>query len=411
MNVLFLTQVLPYPLDAGPKLRAYFVLRALARQHAVTLVSFTRSDDAAAAVAHLRGICAAVHTVPMVRSPLRTARAGAVALATGEPVIIARDAVTAMQRTLAAIMQCGPIDVVHADQTAMVQYALWAADRQQPRPALVVDAHNALYQVFRRLAEQTANPVKRRVLAWEAGRIEAYERRTYALFDEAVFVTAVDRARFDLPHARVIPICGEIGTPVARQPGAQQVGFVGTLFWPPNAQGVGWFLDEVWPRVRAQAPAATFVAAGKAPPADLVCRAEAMPGVRLAGYVAELAPLLAGCALLVVPLHAGGGMRVKIVDGWGWGLPMVSTTVGAEGLAYTPGEELLIADDAEAFAAAVVRLLCDPALGARLAEAGRRHATEHYDWRRVYGAWEEVYDAALERAGRAPVPAEAGRAL
>ncbi len=155
-----------------------------------------------------------------------------------------------MHRAIAAVLQRGPIDVVHADQTAMVQYALWAAPRQQPRPALVVDAHNALFQVFHRMAGQAANPVKRRVLAWEAARLELYERRAYARFDQVVFVTAVDRAHFDLPDARVIPICGEIAAPVPRQPGAQQVGFVGTLFWPPNAQGVGWFLDAVWPLVR-----------------------------------------------------------------------------------------------------------------------------------------------------------------
>ncbi len=131
--------------------------------------------------------------------------------------------------------------------------------------------------------------------------------------------------------------------------------------------------------------------------------------MRVAGYVADLSSLLAECALLVVPLFAGGGMRVKIVDGWGWGLPMVSTTVGAEGLAYTAGEELLVADDAPAFAAAVVRLLTDPALGERLAHAGRRRAATHYDWRRIYAAWEEVYTDAVDRAGSAPDRAQAGR--
>lgn len=409
MNVLFLTQVLPYPLDAGPKLRAYYVLRYLAQRHAVTLVSFTRPDDSAAAVAHLRSFCAAVHTTPMVRSPLRTLGAGARAMATGESVVITRDAVAAMRRVLARVMQRTPVDLVHADQTSMVQYALWAARQQQPRPALVVDAHNALFQVFRRLAAQANNPMKGHLLAWEARRLEAYERRVYAGFDQAVFVTDVDRALFDLPHAHVIPICGEVAEAVPRQRAALQAGFVGTLFWPPNAEGVGWLLDEVWPAVREQAPAATFVAAGKQPPAALARRAETLPGVRVPGYVADLAPLLAECALLVVPLHAGGGMRVKIVDGWGWGLPMVSTTVGAEGLAYTAGDHLLIADDAPSFAAAMVRLLRDPALGARLAEAGRRHAAEHYDWRRVYPVWDEVYGAALEQAGRVQTTAEMGR--
>jgi len=95
-----------------------------------------------------------------------------------------------------------------------------------------------------------------------------------------------------------------------------------------------------------------------------------------------------------VPLLAGGGMRVKIVDAWMWGLPVVSTTIGAEGIETRPGENILIADTPAEFAQAVVRLLRDREEGQRIGQAGRRWAEQHYDWRMVYRAWDRVYTIA-----------------
>lgn len=398
MRILFLTQVLPYPLDAGPKLRAYYVLRHLAARHEVLLVSFTRADDAPEAVVHLGQICAGVYTTPMNRSQLRNARAVIAALVRHEPIIIARDRVAAMFELLTTVVaRHGPIDAVHADQTSMVLYALFAAEQAVPRPRLVLDAHNALHQVFRRLAAQPGHPLRRHLWAWEADRLEAYERQTYAQFDEVVFVTATDRARFALPAAHVIPICVEPAAPIthAATPASYQVLFVGTLFWPPNADGVAWFIREVWPQVQVHCTDARLLVVGKRPPAMLVQLAAATPGVEMLGYVEELTELIAHSAVFIVPLHAGGGMRVKIVDAWSWGIPIVSTTIGAEGLDYVAGEHLLIADDASAFAAAIIRLLADSALAAHLHIAGRQLVEAAYDWRRIYAAWDTIYAPTL----------------
>jgi glycosyltransferase involved in cell wall biosynthesis len=109
------------------------------------------------------------------------------------------------------------------------------------------------------------------------------------------------------------------------------------------------------------------------------------------GYVDDPRPLLSETAVFVVPLLAGGGMRVKIIDGWTWGLPIVSTTVGAEGIALQEGVQILLADEPGAFADAVVRVLREPALRDRLASSGRAWAEERYGWRSVYRAWNGVY--------------------
>jgi glycosyltransferase involved in cell wall biosynthesis len=154
---------------------------------------------------------------------------------------------------------------------------------------------------------------------------------------------------------------------------------------------VQWFGREVWTKVREQLPEATFTVVGKNPP-DAIRALESQDlGVTITGYVPDPQPYLERAGAFIVPLFSAGGMRVKIVDAWRWGLPVVSTTIGAEGLRYQDGENILIADDAEAFAQALRRVLQDEDLNRRLRENGRHWVEEQYDWQRVYPAWDGVY--------------------
>ena len=146
-RILFLTQVLPYPLDAGPKIRAYYTLRHLARRHEVTLVSFVRPDDRPEALTHLESICGEVQAVPMRRSRLRDVRAVLEAAVRRMPVVIVRDQIAEMQEALRSLVGRQAYDVIHADQTSMAQYALsWPAPSAEERPSqrdpIVLDAHN-----------------------------------------------------------------------------------------------------------------------------------------------------------------------------------------------------------------------------------------------------------------------------
>ncbi|MEZ4555387.1 MAG: glycosyltransferase family 4 protein [Caldilineaceae bacterium] len=178
--------------------------------------------------------------------------------------------------------------------------------------------------------------------------------------------------------------------PVDRRPDARRVTFLGGLHYPPNAQGVRWFAEEIFPQVLAQVPDAVLTVIGKQPP-PLDGLGIPAANLDVLGYVADPTPYLAETAAFIVPLLAGGGMRVKIVDGWTWGLPMVSTSVGAEGTAIAPGENILLAETPGEFAAATVRLLTYPDVGRRLCEAGRCTAEQAYGWRNVYRAWDRVY--------------------
>ena len=392
MRIILLTQVLPHPLDAGPKTRAYYVLRHLAaRGHQVTLVSFTRGDDTVASQAHLRTFCHAVHTVPMRRSRMRDACFMAASLLDGRAFIIRRDTHAGMQALLDSLLARERFDVVHADQLWMAQYALRCHNLRR-----VLDAHNAVYLIPQRLAESTTNPLKRALLQREARALARYEAETCRRFDRVVAVTAEDCRLLqslagDGRSMAVIPICVDPSTklPVERKPHPRRLLILGTMFWPPNVEGTLWFARQVWPRVLPHAPEAVLTIVGKNPPPAV--RALAGPNAEVTGYVADPTPYLAESAAFLVPLHAAGGMRVKILDAWCWGMPIVATTIGAEGIAVRPGENILIADEPAAFAEAVVQLLREPSLGERLSANGRAWVEAHYDWRTVYAKWDEVY--------------------
>lgn len=401
-RILFLTQVLPYPLDAGPKVRAYHMVRHLATQHAVTLVSFVRSDDRAAYVEHLRNLCQDVYTVPIHRSVARNVRAGFKGLFTGRPIVIARDEMAEMATTLRQLARGQDFDLIHADQLSMASWGLLAAESASRRPPTVLDQHNAIYRLTERMAGEAIG-LRRLVTGREARAFRRYETNMVRSYDALLTVTAEDRdhllALFPAEERAAlaakfttVPICVDPAAvlPVTPSTHPPTILHLGTMFWPPNVNGVLWFAHEVLPLVWQAVPEARFVVVGKNPPPEVQALA-ADPRVEVTGYVADPQPYLAGADVFVVPLFSGGGMRVKILDAWLWGLPIVATPVGAEGIRLRDGENILIAGDAAAFASATVRALQNPDLNAALRANGRAWVEETYAWQVVYRAVDRVY--------------------
>ncbi len=402
MRILFLTQVLPYPLDAGPKVRAYYVLRHLAQQHDVTLVSFVRDSDTPEAIAHLEHYVDAVLTTTMARSKVREVKALARSVVSGDPLLITRDAVAEMYQLLDQHLAQHAYDVVHADQLWMAPYAQYVqrqAAKQGQSVRTIIDKHNAVFLVPQRMADASANPAVKLLFKREEGLMKRYEAQICNSFDKVVALTPDDRDSMlglyqngNRPQPfPTIPICidSDDVTVVPNLATAETVFFMGGMHWPPNADGVSWFVNTAWPDVQTAVPSAVFDVVGKNPPADIQ-----VSGVNAAGFVIDPEPFWQRARAFVVPLRAGGGMRVKILTAWARGVPIVSTTIGAEGINYTDGEDILIADTPAAFATAIQRLLSDDELALRLAANGRKTVSEQYDWKVIYPQWDAVYERA-----------------
>lgn len=409
-RVLFLTQVLPYPLDAGPKVRQYHMLRYLAERHRVTLVSFVRPDDRPEAIAHLKSFCDQVYPVPMRRALWRNVRAGLKSLATGLPMIIVRDEIDEMADTLRRLLRQDRYDVIHADQLSMALYGQLAA-REAPTTATLLDEHNAVYLLTEQLAARARNPIARLLYHREARQMRHYEAAMCRAFDAVLTVTQEDRDRLlalfpagereaQARKFTVIPICVEPGKvqPAAAQPrpdGRFTILHVGTMFWPPNVEGVLWFTRQVLPAIHRDLPNARFVIVGKLPPPE-VQALTADPRIEVTGYVDDPAPYITAADAFVVPLQVGEGMRVKILDAWLWGLPIVSTPVGAEGILTEPGKNILLAAEAGEFASQVLRVLKEPGLNSTLRLAGRAWVEANYAWQAVYRRVDQVYAQLLD---------------
>jgi glycosyltransferase involved in cell wall biosynthesis len=396
MNVLLLTQVLPYPPNSGPRIKTYNVIKYLAQHHRVTLVSFVRGDQSES-VCHLERHCQAVHTVPMKRGALRDAWYMGLSFITGQPFMMMRDDRKGMRRLIDRLTAEQHFDVVHADQLNMAKYA-----KRVPNAFRILDAHNALWLLYKRLWETMSPGLHKWLLGRDWRLLKAYEGRLVREFDAVLAVIENDKAALqeaagESVDITVIPIAVDTDevTPVARQPGADHILHIGTMYWPPNIDAVKWFVREVYPHIRQQRSDVQFDVVGSRPPAELLALNDAGLGIHVTGYVEDPTPYQRQAAVMIVPLLAGGGMRVKILNALAEGIPIVSTTLGCEGIEVMPGRDILVGDTPEAFAAQVLRVLGDLDLGRQLAVNGRRLVQEMYDYRNACRPLEDVYARAV----------------
>lgn len=234
-----------------------------------------------------------------------------------------------------------------------------------------------------------------------------YEGEVGWQFDEILAVSEEDKQALvsaGCPESRftVIPIAIDTQETrvIERNSDAQSIIHIGTMFWPPNIEGILWFARQVYPLIRRDVPRAQLYLVGARPPADVMALEKQDASIQVTGYVENVVPYLQDSAVFVVPLHAGSGMRVKILDAWAWGIPIVSTSVGCAGIPVHPGEDILTADTAEGFAAAVTQVLRDREVGARLSANGRRYVEEQFDWRVACQELDEVYERIVDDGGK-----------
>ena len=408
MKILFLTQIVPFPPDAGPKVKTWHVLKALIGQgHSVTLVSFVRPEEVPH-ISALQEICEAVHVVPIRRSRLADVWYMVRSYLTTRPFLIERDDLHPMQETVNKLVKDGDFHFIHADQLTMVQFAIRGASAAPgKKPRVIFDAHNAVWSIVERMQEN-ARWFLKPVLGIEARRVKRYEGELLQTVDHVLAVTDVDRAGLEealnfskrkqgerVAPITVVPIAVDTRKlqPIRRQPGSKNIVTLGTLHYPPNADGIRWFFNEVFPLIRKRVPDATLTIIGKNPPQDFLDLAAREPDtVKVTGYVPELAPSLEQSALMVVPVRAGGGMRVRILEAFAYAMPVVTTTIGLEGIHAELEQDVIVADVAGEFADRVCELLEDASRQEKLSINGRLLAETKYDWQVVLDAMRPIYE-------------------
>jgi glycosyltransferase involved in cell wall biosynthesis len=302
------------------------------------------------------------------------------ALTSGTPFIVTRFVSSAFRDAVRAAVRRFKPDVVQIESPFLLPYA--ATVRAESKSRVTLRSLNVEFRIWEGLARLEHRKFYRPILRQIASSLKAYELREIEMLDAIAPISYADAADYrNLGVTRpmhVVPCGVSLENRDAEKQEPNTVAFIGSLDFLPNQNAVQWILDELWPRVARGAPEARLSIAGSSPPGWLRRRA-AERNVELRGDVGDAAAFLRTKSVVIAPLFAGGGMRIKVLDAMALGKAVVATTIGAGGIDVANGRDIIIADDADSFADAVVRLLREPATAARIGAAARVKVAERYD--------------------------------
>lgn len=395
MRVLVLSPFLPYPLDNGGAIRVHYILREIARRHDVTLLCYGEMDSEAAFVLQF---CRAVHTVPTPVFP-RPWWQHLRALPGAIPASVCLPAET-MRARLNDLMQTHQFDIV---QIEFLGLAHLMPDPNGQRNVLV--QHCITSQLRRRQLRLMPWSLRRLYYAVDLQKLSRFERRILPAFDACVTVSSTDEhmIRSWAPTLPIMTIPNGIDTeyfsPQCTED-SHSLLFVGSFHLDPaNADGIVHFARHAFPRIRLQIPNVTLTIVGSGPPPE-VRQLASQPGVSVFGHVHDVRPHFAKAAVVILPLRAGAGTKVRIFTAMAMGKPMLVSPIAAEGIDARPDEEIVLAELDEPFAERSVALLRDPLGRARIGRSARAAAVERYDWRVIGRRLDEFYHSLLAAKAR-----------
>jgi len=388
MRVLLVSTAFPFPPRWGFAVRVYQLARQLAAHHEVTLLSYADRDDE-----HAAASLAGALDVELVRREPRSSAAKrlkqASALVAGRAFHANAVESPEMQRAIDRLCAERGFDVVQLESSLLGTFEI-------PAPARVVlDEHNIEHEVFQRMCANERSALRRAFYRAEHKRFRTFEESLWRRVDACVVTSGREKEIVEAvaPDTRtaVVPngVDVEYFRPVADGTRPNSAVFNGVLDYRPNFDAACFLADEIWPRVRSHVPDAEIAIVGRASEADV--RRLQGPGVTVTNEVPDVRPYLQRAAVVVVPIRIGGGTRFKVIEGLAVGKAVVSTTLGAEGIAVEPGVNILFADDAEAFAENVVTLFGERSSADELGRAGRELVERRYSWDYAGGCLEALY--------------------
>jgi glycosyltransferase involved in cell wall biosynthesis len=359
----------------------YYLLKMLASFSDVTLIAFRSWSDVTDVSEHLEEMCRRV--VMVDGKPEQTGRLRARSMLSRHSFQYHAHHTAHMQHVIDDVTSSTTFDNVVVTLSQMGSYDLPAGAAVR-----VLDTHNIEHELLSRRAAVERRPAKRAGLWLEAKKFEREELRIARHYD--LVLTPSDREREALDATAGMPPIATIPntidpdriTFIPAASTSDRLLFVGTTQVDANRDGLIWFVTNVLPLIEREVPTVSLTIVGGAPPPEVLALGDAA-NVEVTGYVPDVAPYMADAAIFVVPLRSGGGTRLKILESLAYGVPTVSTTIGAEGLDLAPGEDLLLGDEPPELAARVIDLLRDRALGDRIRHRGRAAVEASYSWQSV----------------------------
>jgi glycosyltransferase involved in cell wall biosynthesis len=386
MRILWVKMGGLWPATTGGRVRSLNTISHLARNHQMTVITThghgDDPDGLKQQLAHCEKVISIPYAVPKHGS---AAFAGAVigSWFSHYPVDLWKWRIEEVRRQVREVIAAGGIDLCVSD-------FLFAAPNVPMNGSVpvVLFEHNVEYLIWKRLAALETTGWKRALFELEWRKLRACEAGACRSADLTLAVSEDDQARLQElgPDVHVSAIPTGVDTTYFQPGGVTEVParlvFSGSMDWHPNEDAVCYFADTILPRIQSEVPGVSFTIVGRNPGARVRVLAE-RPGIEVTGTIHDVRPSIGAASVYVVPLRAGSGTRIKIFEALAMGKAVVSTTVGAEGLALESGRHFLAADTPHDFAQSVVRLLRDPARRQALGDAGRALVEANYSWATV----------------------------
>lgn len=401
MRILWLKTELLHPVDKGGKIRTYNMLKQLKRDHDITYVALDDGTAPETARANAIEYCHKLISVPhRTRAKFSAGFYGELLanLFSPLPYFMKKYESRGMRQSIEQLLDQEEFDVLVCD---FLQPSVNVPDKLPI--GTVLFQHNVESMIWKRHYEVQRNPLKKAYLYRQWRKTWAYERSACRKFDMVVAVSAADeeqmRTEFGLPHAAAVPTGVDVDYFRPRNTtmsDKHNIVFTGSMDWLPNEDAMQYFIRDVLPLIREAIPDVSLTIVGRNPYASLVEFSRRDARIIVTGRVDDVRPYIERAAAYIVPIRIGGGTRLKIYEAMAMEKPVVSTTIGAEGLPVNDGQELLLADTPAAFSAAVVRLLTTPDFAHGLGERAALAVRRQFGWERVTARFAELCAVAAE---------------
>ncbi len=394
MRILFIAPRLPLPADTGGKIRTFNLLKQISRTHAVDLVTFSFDSEDQQHIQKFREMGIEVMLVPAPRgNPLRKA---AIILMSALPYSVSKYDSKEMAKAIMSRKAAKNYDVVHFDHIHMAQYV-----RCVEGIPCVVDEHNVEYKILERCGDVERSFLKQKIFISQAKKMKRLESRLVMGLQACTAVSEGDRHLLDrlcagrtptytLPNGVDVDFFQGSSIPSADL--EEPLAFTGSMDWLPNDDAVVFFCREVLPLIWEQNANVKFYIVGKSPSAAVKELAQKDPRIVVTGRVDDVRTYIQRAKVFVVPIRVGGGTRLKILEAMSMQKAVVSTTVGAEGIACTKDVDIVIGDTPQALANQVTILLKDQQKREALGTAARKLVLGKYDWRIIGKELNQVYE-------------------
>jgi len=391
MKLLWVKSDFLHPTNRGGQIRTLEMLKRLHRRHEVHYVCFAM-PDLAEGLARCGEYCTRAYPVPHVLAEKTSlAFVGQLlgGLLSSLPVSVSRYRSAAMRDKIFDLVKAEKFDAIVCD-------FLFPAPNIPDLASCVLFQHNVEAMIWKRHVEHASSGPRRLYFGLQANRMLAYEGQVCRAAQRVIAVSEQDantmRSLYRVTRVDAVPTGVELdyfAPPPESEPLADLV-FVGSMDWMPNIDGIRWFADQALPRIRKRKPDCSVAIAGRKPSAEIQALAKSDPLIRVTGTVPDIRPWLWGSAVSIVPLRIGGGTRLKIYEAMAAKIPVVSTTVGAEGLDIESGRNIHIADDPKDFADRCIALLEDEGQRSAMAAAAWDMVATRYSWEVVTQKFEEL---------------------